>query len=89
MTPLAATTTLSAPVTELGMQMDMNPRILYYAFQYGLDNYIFPYEYAVLLFFFSTGYMVFKDMIKVLAARMVLTFFFVSFVAIPFWKFIM
>jgi di/tricarboxylate transporter len=88
MTPLAATTTLTSPVTELGMQMGMSPRVLYYAFQYGLDNYIFPYEYAVLLLFFSSGYMVFKDIAKVLAARMVLTGLFVTFVAIPFWKFV-
>ena len=73
LTPLAATTTMTSPVTELGIQMNMDPRILFYSFQYGLDNYLFPYEYAVILYFFSSGYMLFKDMLKVLAARMVLT----------------
>jgi hypothetical protein len=43
----------------------------------------------VLLYFFSTGYMLFKDMVKVLALRMVLTGFFIAFIAIPFWKFIL
>lgn len=89
LTPLAATTTITSPLTELGMQMQINPRILYYSFQYGLDNYIFPYEYAVLLYFFSTGYMVFRDMVKVLAARMVLTGGFVALVAIPYWKLVL
>ena len=89
LTPLAATTTLTSPLVELGVQMDMNPRVLYYAFQYGLDNYIFPYEYAVLLYFFSSGYILLRDMVKVLAARMVLTGFFIAFIAIPFWKFIL
>jgi di/tricarboxylate transporter len=89
LTPLAATTTLTSPLVELGVQMDMNPRVLYYAFQYGLDNYIFPYEYAVLLYFFSSGYILFRDMVKVLAVRMVLTGFFIAFIAIPFWKFIL
>ena len=74
---------------ELGVQMDMNPRILYYAFQYGLDNYIFPYEYAVLLYFFSSGFMLFRDMAKVLAVRMILTGVFLAFIAIPYWKFIL
>ena len=66
-------------VTELGIQMNMDPRILFYSFQYGLDNYLFPYEYAVILYFFSSGYMLFKDMLKVLAARMVLTGIFLFF----------
>ena len=40
LTPLAATTTMTSPVTELGIQMNMDPRILFYSFQYGLDNYL-------------------------------------------------
>ncbi|WP_294622318.1 hypothetical protein [uncultured Bilophila sp.] len=89
LTPLAATTTMTSPITELGVQMNIDPRILFYSFQYGLDNYVFPYEYAVLLYFFSSGYMLFKDMVKVLAARMVLTGVFLVLIAIPFWKFIL
>ncbi|GAB6111801.1 SLC13 family permease [Desulfomicrobium salsuginis] len=89
LTPLAATTTMTSPLVELGVQMEMNPRILYYAFQYGLDNYIFPYEYAVLLYFFSSGFMLFRDMVKVLAVRMILTGVFIAFIAIPFWQFVL
>ena len=89
LTPLAATTTLTSPLVALGVQMDMNPRILYYSFQYGLDNYMFPYEYAVLLYFFSFGFISFKDMAKVLAMRIVLAGLFVAFIAIPYWKFVL
>ena len=89
LTPLAATTTMTSPLVELGMQMKMDPRVLFYSFQYGLDNYIFPYEYAVILYFFSSGYMLFKDMVKVLAARMILTGVFLFFIAIPFWKMVL
>lgn len=89
LTPLAATTTLTSPLAELGLRMGLDPRVLFYSFQYGLDNYIFPYEYAVLLYFFSSGYMLFRDMVKVLAARMALTAVFVFFVAIPFWKMVL
>lgn len=32
LTPLAATSTLTAPITELGMQMCLDPRLLYFAF---------------------------------------------------------
>ena len=89
LTPLAATTTMTSPLFELGIQMKMDPRVLFYSFQYGLDNYIFPYEYAVVLYFFSSGYMLFKDMVKVLASRMILTGIFLFFIAIPFWKMVL
>ena len=86
LTPLAATSTLSAPITELGMQMGLDPRLLYFSFQYGLDNLIFPYEYALYLYFFSSGYINFKDMVLVMALRMLLTGVFVAFVAMPYWR---
>lgn len=53
LTPLAATTTLTSPMTALGLQLQMDPRILYYSFQYGLDNILFPYEYAPVSVFFQ------------------------------------
>ncbi|EFL49505.1 sodium/sulphate symporter [Solidesulfovibrio fructosivorans JJ]] len=86
LTPLAATTTMTSPLAELGRQMHGDARALYFAFQYGLDNYIFPYEYAVLLYFFSSGYILSKDMFKVLAVRVVLAGLFVTFLAMPFWN---
>lgn len=86
LTPLAATTTLTSPMTALGMQLNMDPRILYYSFQYGLDNILFPYEYALYLYFFSSGYISFRDMILVMAIRMVLTAGFVAAIAVPWWK---
>lgn len=85
LTPLAATTTLTSPMTALGVQLQLDPRILYYSFQYGLDNILFPYEYALYLYFFSSGYIAFKDMLKVMAVRMVLTALFILAVAIPWW----
>jgi len=89
LTPLAATSTLSAPITELGVQMGLDPRILYFSFQYGLDNIIFPYEYALYLYFFSTGYINFKEMVLVMAVRMVLAGLFVACIAMPYWRFIL
>ena len=89
LTPLAATASMTSPITELGVQMGLEPRILYLSFKYGFDNYIFPYEYAVLLLFYGFGYMHFGSMVKVLAVRMVLTVPFIMFVAVPFWTWVM
>ena len=66
--------------------MGLDPRILYFSFQYGLDNLIFPYEYALYLYFFSSGYINFKEMVLVMALRMLLTGGFVAFVAMPYWR---
>ncbi|CAK7003086.1 MAG: hypothetical protein DESF_00104 [Desulfovibrio sp.] len=86
LTPLAATSTLSAPITELGVQMGIDPRLLYFSFQYGLDNLLFPYEYALYLYFYSSGYIRFRDMLVVMALRMLLTGLFVAAIAMPYWR---
>lgn len=89
LTPLAATASFSAPLAELGVQMGLEPRIMYLSFKYGFDNYLFPYEYAVLLIFYGFGYIHFGSMVKVLAARMILTVPFLLAVAVPWWQWIM
>lgn len=89
LTPLAATSTLTAPITELGMQMGLDPRILYFSFQYGLDNLIFPYEYALYLYFFSSGYINFREMALVMAVRMLLAGLFVVCIAMPHWRLVL
>lgn len=89
LTPLAATSTLTAPITELGMRMGLDPRILYFSFQYGLDNLIFPYEYALYLYFFSSGYINFREMALVMAVRMLLAGLFVACIAMPYWRLVL
>ena len=89
LTPLAATSTLTAPITELGMRMGLDPRILYFSFQYGLDNLIFPYEYALYLYFFSSGYINFREMVLVMAVRMLLAGLFVACIAMPYWRLVL
>lgn len=89
LTPLAATASFSTPLAELGNALGLEPRILYLSFKYGFDNYIFPYEYAVLLLFYGFGYIHFGSMVKVLALRMILTIPFLLAIAVPYWQWIM
>ncbi len=88
LTPLASSVSLTAPLVELAMQMNLEPRIVLFSFKYGFDNYLFPYEYAVLLLFYSFGYIRFAPMVKVLAVRIVITVPFLAFIAIPFWQWV-
>lgn len=89
LTPLAATSAFTVPITELGLALDVEPRILYLAFQYGLDNLLFPYEYALYLYFYSSGYVSLRLMTLVLGLRMLATGLFIRLVAIPWWEFAM
>lgn len=88
LTPLAATASFSAPLAELGLNIGVEPRIVYFSFVYGFDNIIFPYETAPLLLFYGFGYINFAKMVKVLATRIVLVIPFLLVVAIPWWKFV-
>lgn len=89
LTPLAATSAFSTPIAQLGVALGVEPRVLFFAFQYGLDNLIFPYEYALYLYFYSSGYVSFRLMALVLGIRMILTSLFVAFVAIPWWNLVL
>ena len=86
LTPMAAYASLTASVVEIAQHLQVSPLLLVYTFSYGLDQYIFPYEYAILLYFYATGYIRIKQIMLVLGIRMALAALFVAFVAYPYWK---
>lgn len=88
LTPLAALSSMTVPLTELALQLGMNPTPIMYAFSFGLDQYIFPYEFAVLLFFYATGWVNLKHIITVFSLRFVAAAIFLALVAMPYWKFL-
>lgn len=88
LTPVAAFVSMVAPMTQIALDMGVNPMLFVHAFQYGLDQYVIPYEYAPLLLAYGMGYIGFGDMVKVLGARMVVGAVFIMAVAFPYWSFI-
>ncbi len=88
LTPFAATVAFTPAFGELGLQMNMNPLPLFYAFQYGLDQYFFPYEGVMFLYIFTTGCVSLKHIIPTILARFVVAGIFIVVVATPYWKFI-
>lgn len=88
LTPLAAFSAMTVPLTELAMQMDISPIPVLYSFSYGLEQYIFPYEYAPLLYFYATGWISLKHIIAVFAVRFVVALIFIVAVAYPYWQLI-
>ena len=65
--------------------MEVDPAILVHSFQYGLDQYVLPYEYDPFMLAMGMGYIGFRDMALVMLARMVVMAAFLGCVAVPFW----
>ena len=86
LTPIAATAMFTTSVTEIALQLGLHPYPVVYAFKYGVDQYIFPYEYAVLLYAYSFGYIALKHVFKVLIPRIITTALLLSILAFPYWK---
>lgn len=85
-TPIAAFSTLTVPLVEMARHMSMSPLALVYAFSYGTDQYLFPYEFVVTLYFYSTGYIKLSHFMAVFAVRMALAAVFLLTVLYPYWK---
>lgn len=88
LTPLAAMSTFGAPLAQIAVDLNMNPYPLMYAFYYGLDQIILPYEHAQYMMFFSFGLFALKDFIKAFAMKMALNFVYLMLIAVPYWHFI-
>ncbi len=85
-TPLAALGALTVPLSEAAVGLGLNPVPIIYAFAQGLDQYIFPYEMAALLFFYSLGWVSIKQIILVFSLRFVLGGISLLCVSYPWWK---
>lgn len=85
LTPLAEMAALTVPMLQITLDMGISPYPVIYAFQQGLDQIIFPYEYFNYLFLFSFGLIASKDFMKFFAVKMGLNFIFVLAIAVPYW----
>lgn len=88
LTPLAATAAFAPAFGELGTQLGINQLPLWYAFQYGLDQYLLPYEMVLFLYIFTTGYVKLGHIVKALGLRIILCGIMILVVGIPYWKLI-
>ena len=88
LTPLAATAAFTPAIGDLGQALNMNPLPLFYAFQYGVDQYILPYEAVYFLYIFITGRVTLSHVIPALAVRALICGVLLALVAIPWWKFV-
>jgi di/tricarboxylate transporter len=57
-----------------------------YTFIYGLDQSILPYENAVYILYFATGYIGLKDFVTVTTLKALLAVIILVAVCYPYWK---
>jgi di/tricarboxylate transporter len=88
LTQLAAQSLMIAPFTELALSIGMEPYPLAYSFLLGADQYVFAYEFPLLLLFTSTGHLRMNHCVLLLFARMLLGAPFILGIALPYWKLI-
>lgn len=88
LTPLAATAAFVPAFAEIGTQMNINPLPLFYAFSYGIDQYVLPYEMVPFLYIFTTGYIQLRHAAAALAVRAVLAGIVIAVFAVPYWMYI-
>lgn len=88
LTPLAAVSSMTAPMVEIAAALGINPKPMLYAFLIGLDQYIFPYEYILYMYAFSTGYITAKHMFLALGLRMIFVAVGIMTIQVPYWTFL-
>jgi len=88
MTPLAIWASFSAPLAELAMSLGIDPRAFFYTIFQGTDQIVMPYEYILVLIYFSFGLITIKDFAKFFSVKMVLNIIFVIVIMVPWWNLI-
>lgn len=88
LTPMATAVTFIQPLTNVVVDLGMDPRPIVYAVFYGIDQFLLPYESAPFLFVVATGYCSVKHSFKILLARFILCYIFLAAVIFPYWKYV-
>ncbi len=86
MTPLAMEAAFTQPLTEICINLGIDPMSLYYVIMSGVDQVVLPYEYALYLIFFSFGMVKVGDFAKIMSVKIVVNFILVFGLLIPYWN---
>ena len=85
MTPVAALSAFSVPIASVASQLGLSVTGVLYSFIWGVEQFIFPYEWALFLVVFGYGMFSNKDTLKFGLVRMILSFLFMVAVIVPVW----
>ena len=85
MTPVAALSAFSVPIASICEQLGFSISGVLYSFIWGVEQFIFPYEWALFLVVYGYGMITSKDTLKFGLARMILSFVFMLIILVPCW----
>ena len=88
MTPLAAIAAFTPLVGDVAIQLGVSPVAAMQIYNFSVDMYLFPYEVAPVLYFFSLGYMSYKESIKIFCWRLLASYCIVAIIISGYWKMI-
>lgn len=88
LTPLAIWATYTVPFVQAAQSLGINALVIYYQMYQASCQVLFPYEWALPLFYFSFGLIKTKDYTRIFGTVMVLNFFYMLLVYIPYWRLI-
>jgi di/tricarboxylate transporter len=84
-TPMTGLSTFAGPLSTLAMNVGLDPRLTVYSFIYGMDQAVFPYQYALLLLVFKTGYVTRQYLLRLLLPKVLVGGCVLLLVALPYW----
>lgn len=85
LTPMAIYATFTLAFTQIGMTLGINPFAVFYTIQAAGAEVIFPYEWALPLFYVSFGLIATKDFMKICGIKMAMSMVFMMVVVVPYW----
>ena len=85
MTPMAAMSSLSQPLADIAVNLDVSTRASMLAFCAGLEQFILPYEIGSLVTMFSLGYVSMQDFMRFGLAKMLVITVGMAALVIPYW----
>ena len=88
-TTLPAVSTMGGALSEAALQAGSSGPSLFYAFLYGIDQFLMPYVFAPALYFYASGYIGIRYYLSFQSLKLVLTIVFLALVAIPWWSWLL
>ena len=85
MTPAGLNACLSTPVTQIAVDLGIDPKIALLTQYMGMDQVFLPYEVTSILLIFSYGFITMKDFFKYNCVKTAIYFVFFGVVQVPYW----
>ena len=88
MTPLAEMSSLGVPITQICLDLGVNPLPMLYTFTWGFRCLLFPYETSSYLALYAFGNIKMKYFVMIHAIHWVISLLYVLIICVPYWTLI-